>query len=134
MEIMRNSEAREKTNAKLLKDMMQKVNLGGIVVTVKALKKTNQGHLLVEVMGGKEKATLKYAITSNTDSRVVKARREEVVQIADIDAVTDEEKIGKGLCRRWVRRSSKSCPSYLWGMVIGRRLCSGGETLRWYVR
>ncbi|KAJ8977860.1 hypothetical protein NQ317_004768 [Molorchus minor] len=82
-----------KSYADLLRTVKRNVDIAKVGVTIRSLKKTEKGDLLLEIAGGTEKAKiLKEEIKSKTkDMEVIVKSNDATVHITDIDADLDEE-------------------------------------------
>ncbi|CAH1107108.1 unnamed protein product [Psylliodes chrysocephalus] len=94
-----------KDYASALRSIRETVNLERIGVKVKNIRKTAQGDVMLEVLGGKEKAqAFKGAIEKENDGSKVEIRRDtSTIYISDIEADITEEDIRQviiGNCRK----------------------------------
>lgn len=91
--------AEGKTYAELLKSLKENVDIKGLGLSVKNLRKTNSGDVLLKVGGGRKEAdALKEEIKSKVGGTTVTVKtKERVLHIADIDAVTTIEEVQASL-------------------------------------
>lgn len=74
--------AKGKTYAELLKEVKGSIDVEGIGVEVRSVKKTMQGDLFMEIKGGREKAnTVRESIKANIDTEVTIKTNDTVVHI-----------------------------------------------------
>lgn len=90
-----------KTYADLLRSVKRNVDIEEAGVTIRSLKKTLKGDLLLEVTGGKERVTtLKEMIRTRTkDTEVFVKSNDATIHITDIDADINEEDLKKEIMR-----------------------------------
>ncbi|KAJ8932749.1 hypothetical protein NQ314_014449 [Rhamnusium bicolor] len=90
-----------KTYAELLRSVKTNVDIAKVGVTIKSLKKTEKGDLLLEVAGGKDKVkTLKDTIIAKTkDTEVFVKSNDATLHITDIDADINEEELKKEIVK-----------------------------------
>lgn len=88
-----------KQYADILRAIKSNVNIDQIGISVKTIKRTEKGDVMVEVQGGKKEAeTLRKAITSKDESIRVQIRTQDtVVHILGIDGDVDKEEIERDI-------------------------------------
>ncbi|KAG5858211.1 hypothetical protein JTB14_017968, partial [Gonioctena quinquepunctata] len=88
--------------AELLKTVKEKVNLQEKGLTMKNLKRSNKGDLLMEVVGGrKQSEILREEITRNSDLEVQMTLNQATVLVNDIDADLNPEQIKEHIGKAW---------------------------------
>lgn len=93
-----------KTYADLLRTIKSSVDVTEMGVEVKSLKKTKNGHLLLEVSGDKDKVTsLKNTIkTKTTGTEVFVKHNEATIHVTDIEADIDENELKREIIKHGV--------------------------------
>lgn len=80
--------------ADLLKKVKNNININEVGVSVKSIKKTLRGDLMLEVEGDRQKAgALKVAIEKSVETDVRIANRETIIHVLDIDASMSCEEV-----------------------------------------
>lgn len=90
-----------KQYADILREIKKTVNIDDVGVNVKSIKKTTNGNVMVEVLGGKDKAeALKQEIQSKSKDTIVTVKNnDDIIHVLGIDGEINKEEIADAVSK-----------------------------------